>query len=185
MNAMVTSQPNPVAALMTFMLTLQPDNLVRFYCADCLKYMERGIDEHPTNPFQENTGWCARCRRCQEVSNPYINRFLNSRGLTLKYPSYFNPNSEVTLIRDWLIPYSYGFQREVDVNGDIDARTSWLRYGRRQCEQVERSPLAWRNKRWLLAYFKQLYTASRYEGEPRSKSNRYRLPLAWFRNWLT
>lgn len=84
-----------------------------FYCERC--QLDHLSIEPPYVPFTErysdfgfleNTGNCIHCNRCNDVSNPDINRYFIDRNEPFKYPLRYEVNSNAFMIRDVLINWS-------------------------------------------------------------------------------
>lgn len=56
--------------------------------------------------YLENTGHCLHCNKCNDVSNPDINRYFIDRNEPFTYPLRYEVNSNAFMIRDVLINWS-------------------------------------------------------------------------------
>lgn len=158
-----------------YLLSLSPTELTTFYCETCHDRLAKETECRPTNPFYENSGRCTNCNRGEEVSNPYINQFLNERGLRLEGNNVssgdfwiaFDETDDV--LRDWLIPYGYGTSQSNGIFDEEGALFSWVKYGRTKEKNAykELNHRLHAPSKALLSHFYPLcYSAERFASAP-------------------
>lgn len=156
-----------VERFMHYLLTLSSTGLVAFYCETCLERLGMTEQQLPSAPFHEKTGTCCHCKRAGDVSNPFINAFLNQNGWRLdNTPAKLFEDCPAGLIRDWLIPARYyTFHRTETGYGESDLLT-WVKFGRQIAKNAYRSDLKEESKELLLAFYPLCYSADRFSSAP-------------------
>ena len=172
---MMETSPNQIIPFIQFVLSLNPTELTTFYCDRCHERLNGSSDTWPTDPFQEASGQCSHCERSEDISNPYVNQFLNENGISLdpndNDPSIEArltfPSIEARLIRNWLIPFDYTRTRENDKYYKEEAVSTWVDYGKRKAKQVRRSLfLDERAKSLLTEFYHMRYNVSCFNANP-------------------
>lgn len=158
---------------MHYLLTLNSTQYTQFYCQTCYERLDTPMECRPSSPFHENTGTCSHCGRCDDVTSPYMNRFLAEHGLYLKESTFLvqvgqsEEDQTAALILNWLIPTGYAHERRKDKLHNEDGPFSWVKYGRKLEKEVRRcSYLSETSKALLIAFYTHRYRADRFTPDP-------------------
>lgn len=148
-----------VQAVASYLMRLTPYELTTFYCETCHYKLKTPAADLPNAPNYENTGLCSNCKGIDDVSNPYINRFLSDKGQRLDYPLEYSPNSDTTLIRDWLIPTGYSSVHIRPQENVEEVLGQWSAYGSQMSQNAYlSSELDHQRKKLLLDFYALRYS---------------------------